>query len=87
MDLRNVGCGGIAWIDLALDRDRRRAFVNTVMNLQVPYSAGNFLSDLGRVSFSGRTLHRGVGYRDDMIIFDGRQDSINVATLSEAGTT
>jgi hypothetical protein len=27
--------------------------VNTVMNLWVPYKAGNFLSSLGSVSFSG----------------------------------
>jgi hypothetical protein len=31
-------------IDLALDRDRRRALVNAVMNLRVSYSAGNFLT-------------------------------------------
>jgi len=28
MDLRAVGCGGMDWIDLAQDRDRRRALVN-----------------------------------------------------------
>jgi hypothetical protein len=36
MDLREIGLGGINWIDLAQDRDRRRALVNTVMNLRVP---------------------------------------------------
>jgi hypothetical protein len=44
MDVRDVGCGGIDWIDLAQDRDRWRALVNTVMNLRVPQNAGNFLS-------------------------------------------
>jgi hypothetical protein len=27
---------GVEWIDLAKDRDRWQAFVNAVMNLQVP---------------------------------------------------
>jgi len=28
MDLQAVGCGGMDWIDLAQDRDKRRALVN-----------------------------------------------------------
>jgi uncharacterized protein YebE (UPF0316 family) len=35
MNLREVGWGGTDWIDLAQDRDRWRAFVNTAMNLRV----------------------------------------------------
>jgi hypothetical protein len=34
MDLRDVGWDGRDWIDLAQDRDRWRAYVNAVMNLQ-----------------------------------------------------
>jgi hypothetical protein len=36
MDLREIGYGDVAWINLAQDRDRWRAVVNTVMNLRVP---------------------------------------------------
>jgi hypothetical protein len=36
MDLGEIGWGRRDWIDLAQDRDRWRALVNTVMNLRVP---------------------------------------------------
>jgi hypothetical protein len=36
MDLREVGWGSMDWMNLAEDRDRWRALVNTVMNLRVP---------------------------------------------------
>jgi len=36
MDVHEVGCWGVDWIELAQDGDRLRARVTAVMNLRVP---------------------------------------------------
>jgi hypothetical protein len=36
MDLRKIGWDGVDWMDMAQDRDKWRALVNTVLNLRVP---------------------------------------------------
>ena len=36
MDIWEMGCGGVDWVELTECRNRWRALVNAVMNLQVP---------------------------------------------------
>jgi hypothetical protein len=61
-DLREIGWGGMDWIDLAEDRDQWRALVNTVMNLWVPCNTGEFLSRCTTGGFSRRTQLHEVSY-------------------------
>jgi len=48
-------CRGMDWIDLT--QDGVTDFVNTEMNLRIPYNAMNFLASWEPISFS----HKGLG--------------------------
>ena len=44
MDLQEVGCGCMDWIELAQDRNMWQILVTVAMNLRVPQNVGNFLT-------------------------------------------
>jgi hypothetical protein len=46
MDLREISCGGMDWIQLAQDRDQWQAVVNAVMNLWVVVPQSLLVSSL-----------------------------------------
>jgi hypothetical protein len=60
MDLLEVWCGDMDWINRAQYRDRWRRFVIAVVNLRVPQNACNLLSNWTPVGFSRSTLLYGV---------------------------
>jgi hypothetical protein len=59
MDLLEIGWGGVDWIGLAQDRDKRRALVNVVMHLRGLLNAGKLSSGyiIGGLSSSSQ-FHR-----------------------------
>jgi hypothetical protein len=60
MVLQEVGLGGTEWIDLTQDRDRWRAVLNAVMNLQVPTKrkAKELLASQEGLSYEGFGVSR-----------------------------
>jgi hypothetical protein len=59
MDLLEIGLRIMDWVGVARDRYRWRALVNSVMNLWVPYNAGNLPSGCTSCGLSsGVQLHR-----------------------------
>jgi hypothetical protein len=60
MDLREIEWGDVDWIALSQDREQWRALVNMVMNLQVSFNFGKFLSSCTTGSFSRMAQLHGV---------------------------
>jgi hypothetical protein len=60
IDLRDIGWGGMGWIDLAQDMDQRKALMNTLMNLWIPQNSGKFFSGCTIGGFSRRAQLREV---------------------------
>jgi hypothetical protein len=54
MDLREIGWGGMDWIDLAQGRDQWNALANTITNLRVPLNVEKFLSSCATGGFTRR---------------------------------
>jgi hypothetical protein len=60
-NFKKIEWEGVDCLYLAQDKDNWLAFVNTVMNLRVPYKTGKFLIAEGTVGFPRRILLRGFG--------------------------
>jgi hypothetical protein len=54
MNIEETGWGRVDWIRLAQDRDQCLVHVKTVISIQIPQRAGNFLSKWEVISFSRR---------------------------------
>jgi hypothetical protein len=68
MDLHEVGCGGMEWVELAHDMDRWRTLVNGAMNLIILLNAGDFLTSWKSVSFSRKALFLGVSKYESKLV-------------------
>jgi hypothetical protein len=60
MDIREIGWGGMEWIDLAQDIDQWRVLINTIINLRIPCNVGRILSICASGGFSRRAQLHGV---------------------------
>jgi hypothetical protein len=69
------------WIHLAQDRGQRQVLVNTVMNLPVPWKAGNFVTSWVPISFSRMILLHRVGYNFTCLFCMGLKSGLSRTTL------
>jgi hypothetical protein len=69
-DRREIGRGAMDWVHLTQDKDRWKALMNTVINLQVQQNVGKFLGSRAAGGFSRRTQLRIVCVRLCFLITD-----------------
>lgn len=79
-NFEGIGYADVDWIDLAQNRDRRHAFVNTAVNIRV--QMGNFLANLRTISVSRRTLLVEAVSLDPFLCREWNHDSAVVQPLS-----
>jgi hypothetical protein len=79
IDLQEVGCGDMDWIELAQNRDIWLGLLTAVMNLRVPLNVGNFLTSWQPISFTRKTVLYGVG----MLCFFTTHCSLRLIVRSE----
>jgi hypothetical protein len=60
MDMQELGCGVMEWMEMVQDRDRWRALVTAVKYIQIPYIEGEILDKRIPVSFFRKYLFHGV---------------------------
>jgi len=65
----------VDWIHLGQDRVQWQVLVDTVITLQVPWKAENFLISWAIVSFSRRTLH------SELVNVNSRMHVTGIVTL------
>jgi hypothetical protein len=81
MDLRETGCGVVEWIHRAQDRDRLRAVVNAVMNLQVVAPRSYFPHSLTEAALGSVLWCHSHGYCQPSPHFRGQSMEIYPITV------
>jgi hypothetical protein len=83
MEHNETGWEGLAWINLAPDRGRRRALVSMAMDIQIPQKAQNFLNSWATINFWRTLLHEG-SYEGESN--ENRKKIFKFNLLNESGT-
>jgi hypothetical protein len=69
----------VDWIVLAQDKNRWRAFVNSVLNLRVSYNTGKLLSSCTTEGFSSRPELHGVSKLVRLNILERKSETLHIS--------